>query len=138
LGGFDERFFMYYEDVDLSWRMRRNGLHIVFEPRSVVRHIHAGSSGEWSPSFRYHVTRNYRLNGFKNARVPQLLVLTIRLSLALGRALRVGGFGVWRKRSSINLQAMSAVEIEFKALAETFALIPRILFRRMVLFFGKR
>ncbi|MBC7404630.1 MAG: class I SAM-dependent methyltransferase [Cytophaga sp.] len=138
LGGFDERFFMYYEDVDLSWRMRRKGLLIVFEPRSVVRHIHAGSSGEWSPSFRYHVTRNYRLNGFKNARVPQMLVLTMRLLLALGRSLRVGGLGMWRKRSTKKLQTMSAVEIEFRALADAFVLAPGILTRRMLALWKKR
>lgn len=57
-GGFDERFFMYYEDTDLSFRIKRNGRKIMYCPYSVVRHIHAGSSKEWSPFFTYHVYRN--------------------------------------------------------------------------------
>lgn len=58
VGGFDERFFMYYEDTDLSYKIIEKGLKIIFCPTSIVRHIHTGSSGEWSPFFSYHVYRN--------------------------------------------------------------------------------
>jgi GT2 family glycosyltransferase len=37
-GGFDERFFMYYEDVDICRRLRAQGLATVFEPRASVVH----------------------------------------------------------------------------------------------------
>lgn len=59
LGGFDKSFFMYYEDVDLSLKMKRIGYKIVYEPKSVVFHIHAGSSGEWSSLFTYNVEKNH-------------------------------------------------------------------------------
>lgn len=65
-GMFDSRFFMYYEDTDLSYRMRRGGKKILYCPESVVRHIHTGSSKEWSPFFTYHVYRNKLLFVFKN------------------------------------------------------------------------
>lgn len=65
-GGFDERFFMYYEDTDLSFRMKKNGGKIMYCPSSVVRHIHTGSSGEWSPFFVFHVCRNKLLFIAKN------------------------------------------------------------------------
>jgi hypothetical protein len=42
LGGFDEGFFLYMEDVDLAWRARRAGFTIWGIPRSVVRHRRAG------------------------------------------------------------------------------------------------
>ena len=58
LGGFDEYFFMYYEDTDLSYKVKELGKEIYYVPGSVVRHIHTGSSKEWSPFFIYHVFRN--------------------------------------------------------------------------------
>jgi GT2 family glycosyltransferase len=38
LGGFDERFFMYMEDVDLCRRMGQEGLEVVYDPRTSVIH----------------------------------------------------------------------------------------------------
>jgi GT2 family glycosyltransferase len=38
LGGFDERFFAYYEDADLSLRCHQLGLDVVFCPAAVVHH----------------------------------------------------------------------------------------------------
>lgn len=42
--GFDEAFFMYYEDVDLGRRWRRSGRPVVVEPRWTVTHIGGASS----------------------------------------------------------------------------------------------
>jgi N-acetylglucosaminyl-diphospho-decaprenol L-rhamnosyltransferase len=39
LGGFDERYFMYFEDVDLGYRAGRRGLRNVYVPGAVVTHI---------------------------------------------------------------------------------------------------
>lgn len=38
LGGFDDTFFMYCEDVDLSWRARAAGFRVVSEPRALFLH----------------------------------------------------------------------------------------------------
>lgn len=65
-GMFDENFFMYYEDTDLSYRVRKMGKKIIFYPSSIVRHIHTGSSKEWSPFFIFHVVRNKALFVYKN------------------------------------------------------------------------
>lgn len=48
-GGFDERFFMYYEDVDLCVRLRQRGRLVLFEPGATVRHMR-GRSGRHNPS----------------------------------------------------------------------------------------
>jgi N-acetylglucosaminyl-diphospho-decaprenol L-rhamnosyltransferase len=73
VGVFDETFFTYYEDTDLSWRMRLRGWRILYEPGAVVHHVHAGSSGEWSPFFTFHVDRNRLFMILKNA--PRLMVI---------------------------------------------------------------
>lgn len=65
-GGFDEQFFMYYEDTDLSFRIKKLGKKILFCPTAVVRHVHTGSSKEWSPFFCYQVARNKLLFVYKN------------------------------------------------------------------------
>jgi GT2 family glycosyltransferase len=68
VGLFDERFFLYYEDTDLSWRGRRLGWRYRYVPDSVIRHHHAVSSGgASSPMFRYYTQRNRMLVLAKNA-----------------------------------------------------------------------
>lgn len=72
-GGFDESFFMYYEDGDLSFRFKEAGWDIVYCPKAKIRHIHAASSKEWSPSFIYNVERSRLL--FVGKHWPRLLVV---------------------------------------------------------------
>jgi GT2 family glycosyltransferase len=67
VGLFDERFFLYYEDTDLSWRGRLHGWRYRYVPTSIVRHEHAASSGEGSDLFRYFVERNRLLMLAKDA-----------------------------------------------------------------------
>ncbi len=62
LGGFHEQFFMYYEDVELSERLRRAGYKISYEPKAEVRHMHALSSKEGSSFFLYHAEKGRLLH----------------------------------------------------------------------------
>lgn len=55
---FDEKFFAYYEDVDLSWRMRLAGFKIVYFPDSVCLHKEGKTSGGSSPYTNYLICRN--------------------------------------------------------------------------------
>lgn len=67
VGLFDESFFLYYEDTDLSWRGRLRGWRYVYTPATVVRHRHAQSSVAGSDLFRFQVDRNRLLVLVKNA-----------------------------------------------------------------------
>ncbi len=67
VGLFDERFFLYYEDTDLSWRGRTRGWRYGYVPGAVVRHVHAASTGEGSSVFQHYVERNRLLMLAKDA-----------------------------------------------------------------------
>ncbi len=45
-GGFDSRFFMYHEDVDLCWRLWLRGFRVVTAPRAVAYHHLSASTRE--------------------------------------------------------------------------------------------
>jgi N-acetylglucosaminyl-diphospho-decaprenol L-rhamnosyltransferase len=47
LGGLDSGYFLHVEDVDLCWRVRKEGGEVLFEPRARV--IHLGSTSQASP-----------------------------------------------------------------------------------------
>jgi N-acetylglucosaminyl-diphospho-decaprenol L-rhamnosyltransferase len=45
LGGFDEGYWMYMEDLDLSYRFAQHGLRSWYEPRATVVHVKGGTVG---------------------------------------------------------------------------------------------
>jgi GT2 family glycosyltransferase len=84
VGWFDDDFFLYYEDTDLSWRLRAAGWTIRYEPKAVVRHIHSASSVEWSPTFVFHTDRNRLLMLVKNATAGRAVREVLRYPLTTG------------------------------------------------------
>jgi GT2 family glycosyltransferase len=58
VGGFDERYFMYWEDVDLGLRLRARGERVMVCPTSRVVHRGSGTAGVDSPLQVYYSTRN--------------------------------------------------------------------------------
>ena len=75
VGLFDERFFLYLEDLDFSYRVQKAGFKILFNPQAVVWHKNAGSSSSGSALQRYYITRNRLLFGRKYASVKMKLLL---------------------------------------------------------------
>jgi N-acetylglucosaminyl-diphospho-decaprenol L-rhamnosyltransferase len=44
VGGWDERYFMYVEDVDLCWRLRRLGWRVAYDPGGSAVHLQGAST----------------------------------------------------------------------------------------------
>ena len=66
VGGFDESYFSYFEDVDLSFRLRLLGRRCLYVPQAVVYHVGSASSGKISDFVIYHGHRNLVWTYFKN------------------------------------------------------------------------
>lgn len=67
LGGFDERYFMFFEDVDLGWRLNLLGWRFVYEPKSLAFHKHHASMKAFgSHKETYLLERNALFTLYKN------------------------------------------------------------------------
>jgi GT2 family glycosyltransferase len=58
VGGFDESFFLYYEDVDLCLRLRQAGFGVAFDPGALVEH-RRGTSAALFPGARLEAHRSH-------------------------------------------------------------------------------
>lgn len=58
LGGMRQDLFMYYEDTDFSYRLRRSGYSVEYVRQAQARHAHAASSDSASAAFTTWNTRN--------------------------------------------------------------------------------
>ena len=84
LNGFDEDFFMVYEDVDLSYRARLAGYRCWYAADAVVRHAGSGTLGVMSSTAVFHGQRNLEWVWLKNTpgglllrTIPSHLVYTL-------------------------------------------------------------
>ncbi|MDQ2791112.1 MAG: glycosyltransferase [Actinomycetota bacterium] len=88
VGGFDERFFMFCEDVDLGWRLNLRGYRVRYEPASIAYHRHHASLHGADPAREtYLLERNALAALYKNVSDETLAtVLPAALALAVRRA----------------------------------------------------
>jgi GT2 family glycosyltransferase len=144
LGGFDERFFCYCEDVDLAFRLRSAGYRSVRASSAVVRHAGSGISGRRSDFTLFHGHRNRIWTFVKNTPgVWFWLLLPYHLAfnaLYLGSALKRGILppvwrayvaaaqglpSIWRSRRSIG-----PPRVPFRTMMRSMAWTPWAPFRR--------
>lgn len=102
LGGFDERYFMYFEDADLCRRAQADGWRIRFVPQAVVHHLVSGSTGRdyhfgplHGPSMVVYLHRWYGTAGAS-------LAILLLLARAVGGSL-LGGDGGRDARAALRL-----------------------------------
>ena len=82
VGMFDERYFSYFEDTDLSQRMKNRGLKVLYSPYGVIWHKVAQTSKIGGELNDYFLTRNRILFGMRYAPLRSKIAL-IRESLRL-------------------------------------------------------
>lgn len=83
IGGFDESFFMYAEELDFCWRANNVGKEIWYCPKSEVYHMGSFSVNREKINFKkeYLISRNHYLALMKNSSFPQ------RLNLLFGKTI---------------------------------------------------
>ena len=60
VGGMDENYFMYIEDVDLSWQAWLNGYSVLYEPAATIAHFSGG------PFYREAIISDEQYLGLRN------------------------------------------------------------------------
>lgn len=102
LGGFDETYFAYSEDVDLGFRLRLAGGKSVLLPDAKVHHVGSAITGRSSDFSIYHGHRNLTWTFIKNVPGPLILFL---LPVHLAMVLFMGLFFAASGRLSLYLRA---------------------------------
>lgn len=134
VGPLDERYFMYYEDVDWNWRANLFGYHFVTAPAARVYHVHSGASRALDYSFKYHlIERNLLVTVFANFEGRRAVQVCARRLAAHARNLVRGpyrrasarvlldaarlGSHAWQKRQAVRARRVRA-DVEILRLAQ--------------------
>lgn len=84
LGGFDEDFFMYEEDMDLGWRAANRGIESWFVPESRILHKYIKFAKKEMPYFQTARNRIWMIRKNENSLFGRLLLInSVLFSLAL-------------------------------------------------------
>jgi GT2 family glycosyltransferase len=78
VGVFDEELFLYYEDLELAWRGAARGWRYRYVPDSVVRHVHAATSGRGSALKQFYDERNRLLVLARHGTPTQVAIAAVR------------------------------------------------------------
>ena len=148
LGGFDDAFFCYMEDVDLGYRMQLSGKRCLYVPEAAVQHIGSAIVSKYPGFAVYHGHRNLVWALIKNTPWSLLpLVLPIHLLMSIVLAIiylargqskvywrakidAARGLGkMWRKRAQVRALRKISVWKLLQAYDVSLGRIP-------ILFFG--
>ena len=140
VGGFDEDFFCYMEDVDLGFRLRLAGHRCLTVPNAKVFHVGSATTGKRSPFYIYHGQRNLVWTYVKN--MPGMLIwlfLPLHVALNIVGVLRYalsGQFGIVCRAKCDAIEALPKIwkkrrEIQ-KARVASLSSILKILDKRPV------
>ncbi len=125
VGGFDENFFMFYEDVDLGWRLNLFGYKVKYLPTSIAYHKHHASIEKFGQYHEHYLLeRNALLSLYKNYEAMNLdSVLPAAMALSVRRSLSRGDFdSELLELTNKNKDASDSVTANKEALTGTLAI----------------
>lgn len=88
IGLFNEKYFLYLEDMEFCWRAKTKGIKSAYNPKAVVYHKNAKSTGLGSSLQDYFITRNRLLFAFKYLSWGKRLVLLKHVFLTMNFSTR--------------------------------------------------
>jgi GT2 family glycosyltransferase/glycosyltransferase involved in cell wall biosynthesis len=124
LGGFDESFFMFFEDVDFGWRLNLAGYTYLYQPESIAFHRYHGSMGG-IPKHReqFLLERNALYCLYKNLDDTQLQrILPGALLASAKRAVVESGVNTSQFDLARGSTSASSTEVSSDALVPLFAM----------------
>lgn len=86
IGGFDDGYFMYFEDVDLGFRLGKAGYRNTYEPAASVTHVGAHATG--GESARMVTAHHDSARRFLSKKYSGWWLWPVRVTLRVGLALR--------------------------------------------------
>jgi GT2 family glycosyltransferase len=102
VGGFDEDFFLFMEDVDIAIRIQQLGYRCLYVPNAVVYHHHGGTAGVGSDVTVYYGNRNILWYPVKNY---PLWFLILAIPWMVGRLIGVIGYYALKGKGRVAIQA---------------------------------
>jgi GT2 family glycosyltransferase len=115
VGGFDEAFWAYFDDIDLGWRLWLLGYKVVFAPASICYHVHFGSTSDqpqakmvylYERNALYTIIKNYEQQ-YLDRVLPLALLLQARRAYLYGE---MSGVDMDRCRLGVNQEGEPAAE----------------------------
>ena len=118
IGGFDERFFMYAEDLEWGWRAHARGYETWFEPNAVVRHVGNASGAQMYDTERTvaYLRNTHRFYAHTHGRASALAFRALEAVGSAGQWLhhrRRGErheAGAWKQRMMVHLRPVSGAD----------------------------
>lgn len=135
VGGFDEDYFSYFEDVDLGFRLRIYGAKCLYVPDAIVHHVGSASTGRKSDFSVYYGYRNMIWTYFKNMPFPYfwlflpLHILTV-LFFTFYLTWRGQGGAIWKAIRDA-LRALPKTLKKRKAIQKNIKIAPKELIKVM-------
>jgi len=133
---FDQDFFAYKEDIDLSWRMRWAGWKMMYEPRAIAHHDRSAGEGTAKNPLqiiraRRGISKFAKSHSFANQRLMQVKNETPRLFLKHFHKIFIKEFFSWP-------YVLFFEKYGAKSALEFFRLLPRAVKKRKIIMAKKR